>query len=228
MSKPYLRYEFTRQSLFDLVWRLPAIQIERDLHIQAKTLKTTCIDFEIPRPSSRYWALLRMGRECSNDLLPCYTWSEKQVVSIRVRNPVYCSEAEDRNRMREYVRLKAEAARENNRQEFIRNLIDRADRISKLEDQIRKYLKNSTEQSLEHYQSMFVWVQQWLKKENATIAPQMINQELAASGLFDAVEVAFDFNDETFESSYLSDEEHEYLVTIWLAKFEEEEEIITL
>lgn len=228
MSKPYLRYEFTRQSLFNLVWRVPAAQIERELHIQVKTLKATCIDFEIPRPSSRYWALLRIGRDCSNDLLPCDRWSEKQVVSVRVRNPNYCSETEDRNRMRAYVRLKAEAALENNREEFIKNLIDRLERISRLENRVRAYLKTSTEQPLENYQSLVVWVKQWLEKEKAAIAPQAINEELEASGLFDATEVAFDFNDETFGSSYLSDNEHEYLVTRWLVKFEEEEEIIKL
>ena len=62
--------ELTRKQLYDMMWTDGVGQTEKALGLKQIELKTICEKFEIPRPSSRYWTLLKLGKPVGKTELP--------------------------------------------------------------------------------------------------------------------------------------------------------------
>lgn len=71
MSSPSVGLpELPREELYQLVWSKPVSRLAIELNIKAHRLTRFCDELLIPRPSSRYWALLKMGRSVDREPLP--------------------------------------------------------------------------------------------------------------------------------------------------------------
>lgn len=62
--------ELTRKQLYNMIWTDGVGQTEKALGLKQIELKTICEKFEIPRPSSRYWTLLKLGKPVEKTELP--------------------------------------------------------------------------------------------------------------------------------------------------------------
>ena len=62
--------ELTRKQLYNMMWTDGVGQTEKALGLKQIELKTICEKFEIPRPSSRYWTLLKLGKPVEKTELP--------------------------------------------------------------------------------------------------------------------------------------------------------------
>jgi hypothetical protein len=175
-----------------------------------------------------YWTNLSIGKKPQRAVLPRQGKLNGEKIRLRVRNPNYSSATEDQNRMRAYVRVKAERKRDADRGAYLKDLIDRVARVQRLEYLISSLTSSMAKEGLEKLDSMLAWANLWIDQERKKISPETLNGDLRGSGLFDSNEVQFDFDADTFESSLLTDDEHEHLVTCWLDQFEDEEEIIDM
>jgi len=62
--------ELTRKQLHNMMWTDGVGQTEKALGLKQIELKTICEKFDIPRPSSRYWTLLKLGKPVEKTELP--------------------------------------------------------------------------------------------------------------------------------------------------------------
>ena len=62
--------ELTRKQLYNMMWTDGVGQTEKALGLKQIELKTICEKLEIPRPSSRYWTLLKLGKPVEKTELP--------------------------------------------------------------------------------------------------------------------------------------------------------------
>ena len=62
--------ELTRKQLYNMMCTDGVGQTEKALGLKQIELKTICEKFEIPRPSSRYWTLLKLGKPVKKTELP--------------------------------------------------------------------------------------------------------------------------------------------------------------
>lgn len=62
--------KLTRKQLYNMMWTDGVGQTEKALGLKQIELKTICEKFEIPRPSSRYWTLLKLGKPVEKTELP--------------------------------------------------------------------------------------------------------------------------------------------------------------
>lgn len=71
MSSPaVVLSELQREEVYELVWSKPMSRLANELNIKAHRLARFCDELLIPRPSSGYWALLKMGRSADREPLP--------------------------------------------------------------------------------------------------------------------------------------------------------------
>lgn len=59
-----------RQDLYDLVWSRANTTLAKELGLRYSDLDWLCDQYDIPRPSTSYWPLLRLGRNPEKTLLP--------------------------------------------------------------------------------------------------------------------------------------------------------------
>ena len=59
-----------RQDLYDLVWSRANTTLAKDLGLRYSDLDWLCDQYDIPRPNTSYWPLLRLGRNPEKTLLP--------------------------------------------------------------------------------------------------------------------------------------------------------------
>ena len=62
--------KFTRQELYDLVWRESLPSLSKKYDITYNDLRKTCVAMEIPLPKAGYWQNLWLGKEVSIEPLP--------------------------------------------------------------------------------------------------------------------------------------------------------------
>ena len=62
--------DLQRDDIYQLIWSKPVSRLAVELNIKAHRLARLCDELQIPRPSSAYWALLRMGRFAQKEQLP--------------------------------------------------------------------------------------------------------------------------------------------------------------
>lgn len=52
----------TRQTLFDLIWKIPILEIAKRFSVSDTAIIKLCRDYCIPRPGAGYWAKVRAGK----------------------------------------------------------------------------------------------------------------------------------------------------------------------
>ena len=79
--------DFTRKTLYDLVWTTPASRLAKEYAISDVGLGKLCRRQEIPRPPRGYWARLQAGQNHTRTPLPPMPSNDFQiVVHIRLRS----------------------------------------------------------------------------------------------------------------------------------------------
>lgn len=61
--------ELTRKQIYDMLWTDGVGKTEQALGLKHLELKEICETFDIPRPSSRYWTSLKLGRAAEKTAL---------------------------------------------------------------------------------------------------------------------------------------------------------------
>lgn len=64
------KVKLTRQQLYDLVWQKPATKLAKELEISDVAIGKMCKRYNIPRPSTGYWAKLAAGKRVIQQPLP--------------------------------------------------------------------------------------------------------------------------------------------------------------
>ena len=130
MTKRYIRYKFTRQNLFELVWSKSATKIQDELHVPYKELRSVCSKFEIPRPTSSFWSKIANGKKGEVPVLPTCKFPRDEPVSIQIFNPEFKAptQEDDTNRVREYLLAKATSEREKKRADYVLGILQKAKR----------------------------------------------------------------------------------------------------
>jgi len=198
MQKKYIRYNFTRQSFFDLIWSKPAKRIAAELNIKYKKLRTLCINFDIPRPNSSYWAISEKAKKLTKPSLAIDSFPKDHPLSIRTMNPRYNPPTvEDDNKlMIEYFRIQYEGRREKKREKYVRKLIATFNEIEEMSS-LSKHLKRTKIQSeLEDLKNMISWIDDWIAEKNALVSIGAVNAELTKSNLFSNKEIEVDLDEE--------------------------------
>lgn len=62
--------EFSRQDLFEAVWRSPIRSLAEEYGVTAASISNACKVMEVPRPKRGHWTLVSMGRTPERPLLP--------------------------------------------------------------------------------------------------------------------------------------------------------------
>ena len=62
--------EFTRQEIFDLIWKESVTKVSEKLGIPAQILRKYCQRLNIPTPTSAYWSKLKFGKPVEVPALP--------------------------------------------------------------------------------------------------------------------------------------------------------------
>ena len=214
MTKRYVRYEFTRQNLFELVWSKPTTKIQDELHIPYKELKSVCSKFEIPRPPSSFWGKIAHGKKGEVPVLPTNRFPKDEPLSIQIFNPEYKAptQEDDTKRVRAYILAKALRERERKRTDFVLGILQKAQRFDEISNLLAAFKESTDYEGLLSLKRMIHWTEKWLAVERQKIRPIAIDSELTKSKLFDEGEPEFDFDPETWESSFLDESELEDLV----------------
>jgi len=209
MLKCYIRYNFTRQNLFELVWSKPAIKIAEELHIPYLELKKVCLSYKIPRPTNIYWAKLASNKKVNVPVLPTDNRSREKKISIKVRNPEYVfrTRDDDTKHLRDYILSKVLKQREKNRKAYVLDLLKRAHRYEEINQLFVDFKTRAKNEASTSLCQMFNWIEKWLESEREKITLAFIDREIRASKLFDNEE--FDFDPETWESDWLHFDEIE-------------------
>jgi hypothetical protein len=71
----------TRQELYEQVWKEPLTKLGQRYGLSGLTLARICDAHDVPRPSSGYWALVRLGLEVEKPALPDV--DEETAIEIR-------------------------------------------------------------------------------------------------------------------------------------------------
>ena len=218
MAKRYLRYKFTRQNLFELVWSKPATKIREELHIPYKDLRSVCSKFEIPRPTSSFWGKIAHGKKGVVPVLPTNRFPMDEPLSIQVFNPEYKAptQEDDTRRVRAYILAKALREREKKRADYVVSILEKAKRCDDVSNLLTSFKEGIDYEALPSLERMIHWTEKWLEVERQKVHPIAIDGELTKSKLFDEGEPEFDFDPETWASSYLDTDEFEHLVSLEL------------
>ena len=218
MTKRYIRYQFTRQNLFELVWSKPATKIQDELNIPYNELRSVCSKFDIPRPTSSFWGKIANGKKGVVSVLPTNRFPKDEPLSIQILNPEYKAptKEDDTKRVRDYILAKALREREDRRVDYVLGILQKAKRCDDISDLLSSYKESIDYKALPSVERMIDWTENWLKAERQKISPADINRDLARSDLFDDGEPEFDFDPETWESSLFDMDEFEHLVRLEL------------
>ena len=218
MTKRYVRYEFTRQNLFELVWSKPTTKIREQLHIPYKDLRSVCSKFEIPRPTSSFWGKIAHGKKGVVPVLPTNKFPKDEPLSIQIFNPEYKAptQEDDTKRVRAYILAKALRAREKKRTDYVVGILQKAKRCDDVSNLLTSFKESINDEALLSLKRMIGWTEKWVASERQKICPVSIDRELMKSKLFDEGEPEFDFDPETWASSYLDTDEFEHLVSLEL------------
>ena len=214
MTKRYIRYQFTRQNLFELVWSKPATKIRDELHIPYNELRRVCSNFEIPRPTSSYWGKIANGKKGMVSVLPTGKFPKDEQLSIQIFNPEYKvpTQEDDTKRVRAYILAKALREREQKRAAYVLGILQKAQRFDEISNLLAGFKESTDYEGLLSLKRMIHWTEKWLEVERQKIRPIAIDSELTKSNLFDDGEPEIDFDPETWESSFLDESELEDLV----------------
>ena len=58
-----LKYKYSRQKLYETLWKKSVNQLARELDIEAPLIRKICKHYLIPLPKSGYWTKVRFGKE---------------------------------------------------------------------------------------------------------------------------------------------------------------------
>jgi hypothetical protein len=78
---------FTRQELYDLVWKTPMSQLAKEFDISDVGLRKICHQHNIPTASNKWWAAKSFGKRGKRDPLPALNGQEGAVITLYIRNP---------------------------------------------------------------------------------------------------------------------------------------------
>lgn len=58
-----VKYKYSRQELYEILWKKSATQLAKELDIKASQIRKICKHYSIPLPKSGYWTKLEFGKE---------------------------------------------------------------------------------------------------------------------------------------------------------------------
>ena len=229
MKAEYIRYNFTRQTLFELVWLKQPKKIQAELHITYNQLRKLCMDYDIPRPNAGFWAKSEADKIVLLPRLSSNNFPKDKAISIRVPNPEFEPPTEEyyNQRLFDYVRGKILLQRERQRKDFVFDILKRTNKLNQIVS-LCSSLKKATKSSNHHnVEKMILWMEDWVTGQQQKNSLDAINLKLEETDLFDEKEPEIDTSKDIWDSGYLDPDEFEHFMNNEsLFEGEEEEEII--
>ena len=81
-----LKYNYTRQELYETLWKKSVTQLARELDIEAAQIRKICKHYSIPLPKSGYWSKLQFGKEIKIESMESV--KEYDSIEINLKEPI--------------------------------------------------------------------------------------------------------------------------------------------
>lgn len=211
VTKQRIYFTFTRQELYERLWSKPVASIYEEFGIDIHQLRSVCRMSKIPRPDAAYWKKKNSGKSPPIKQLPVEDLSAEDTVYFDVRNPDYTppTDEEAAEYFRKIVRSRAVQKRENERIEFVRDLISKRELYQQTLETYLELRQADIGDELLEFKKMLIWIEHWLKRQVADLSPVYINNDLLDTNLFDEGEPDYDFDPKTWTSSFLDIRDYE-------------------
>ncbi len=79
--------EFSREEIFDLVWKKPTTVLAKELGISDSALGKLCKKHQVPKPPRGYWAAIKADKKKRKPALKAYISEFENSVGIKSRRP---------------------------------------------------------------------------------------------------------------------------------------------
>lgn len=81
-----LKYKYSRQELYETLWKKSVTQLARELDIEAAQIRKICKHYSIPLPRSGYWSKLQFGKEIKIESMESI--KECDSIEINLKEPI--------------------------------------------------------------------------------------------------------------------------------------------